>query len=57
MKLFDMFNITTDIFCEDPNEWNTNLNYKKALDIFRNLEVVNDAIERCVKLISDEVQK
>lgn len=52
-KLFQRFNITINLLKEDSEEWHTNLNYQKGIELFSNLRGVNHAVERGVKLINN----
>lgn len=51
-KFFERFNIATSFLSIDPSEWNDNEDYKKGLNILKEVHVVNDIAERAVKLFS-----
>lgn len=49
--IFKQFNLAYDFLEKDPELWNSDINYKKCLEIFKSLKVVNDTAERGVALI------
>ena len=52
-NFFSRFHISTDFLQKDPSVWETDETYKNALEIIKNLKVVNDSAERGVKLITE----
>jgi len=52
-RFFDRFSINTEFLEKHPSEWIKNDNFRKGLQIAKNLKVVNDAAERGVKLMQD----
>lgn len=52
-NFFDAFGLASDFLHQDPSVWETNEDYQDALDVCRDLFVVNDTAERGVKFMSD----
>jgi len=52
-RFFDRLSINTEFLEKHPSEWIKNDNFRKGLQIAKNLKVVNDAAERGVKLMQD----
>jgi len=50
---FDRFGILLDCLDLDPILWNENDQYKKGKQLVKNVHVINDIVEREVKLIED----
>ena len=53
MNFCRCLDITTYFLQADPDMWNSRNDYKRALEIMRNLKVVNDTAERGVALIEE----
>ncbi|KAL4091591.1 hypothetical protein QTP88_026257 [Uroleucon formosanum] len=52
-NFFNRFGIPMDFLDLDPKLWNENDQYKKSKELVNNINVVNDIVERGVKLIED----
>lgn len=50
---FDAFRLTTEFLKHNPSIWETKEDYQDALDVCRDLFVVNDAAERGVQFMND----
>lgn len=54
MKLFEIFDISTDFLNKNPVEWDINASYRKGKSVHNSInKVVKDAAEKDVKLISN----
>lgn len=49
--IFKQFELSWDFIDIDPESWDSNENYKKCFETFKQLQVVNDTAERGVALI------
>ena len=52
-KMFDRLNIPITFLSTDPELWQANEDFQKALEYVSKLKVVNDTAERGVKLMTD----
>lgn len=53
MQFFSRFGINTDFFNDDLSTWDTQINYLNGKEIVCSLNVVNDTMERAVKLMEN----
>jgi len=53
MKLFKEMNLSLQFLTVDPEHWNSNPNYKDALELVKSIQVVNDHAERGIALIKE----
>ena len=52
VKFFDIINVPIDFLHKDPSTWNNDQHYIRALNIVKNIKVVNDSAERGVSLMT-----
>lgn len=52
LKFFKCFEIDTDFLSADPATWVERDDYNDALELCRNIQVVNDIAERAVKMFT-----
>lgn len=53
LKFLQDYGISTEWLKLEPNQWAKDINYIKAKKLFQSLQVVNDCVERKIKLIQD----
>lgn len=53
INFFNRFNIETNFLKKDPQHWDNDVEYQNGLKIINTLKVVNDSVERGVKLIEE----
>ncbi|KAE9522774.1 hypothetical protein AGLY_016815 [Aphis glycines] len=53
IQFFQRFCISKDFLHKDPSLWNITTEYKEAKDVITTLKVVNDSVERGVKLMEE----
>ena len=52
-RFFERFNLNDEFFRTEPSTWPENESFVKGLELVSKLKVVNDSVERGVKLVEE----